>query len=109
MRTHRYQKHTSATVGDDRSAKNRCARSADSFRKCRTAELPVQPPDVRPPPQEKIAFTIAEAIGASGIGRTTLYALMKTGELRAIKLGRKTLIPAQGLYDFLSRLPVKRG
>jgi excisionase family DNA binding protein len=56
---------------------------------------------------DKLAFTIAEATAVSGIGRTTLYELMRCGDLPARKLGRKTLIPAQALKDLLSQLPTR--
>jgi excisionase family DNA binding protein len=54
---------------------------------------------------EKLAFTIAEAVSSSGIGRTKLYALIKEGQLEARKLGSKTLIPAPSLRSLVDGLP----
>jgi len=53
----------------------------------------------------KLAFTIPEAIASSGIGRTQLFALIKTGHLEARKLGTRTLIPAASLQSMIASLP----
>ena len=55
---------------------------------------------------EKLAFRIDEASSASGIGRTTLYAEMKEGRLRACKVGQRTLILRKELERYLENLPV---
>ncbi len=39
------------------------------------------------------------------VGHTKTYELIKTGQLRAIKLGARTLITRKDAEDFLSRLP----
>lgn len=62
----------------------------------------------KPTAYSKAAFTIAEAAAQTSIGRTTLYAKLKTGELRARKCGRKTLILAQDIQNFLDGLTVIR-
>lgn len=51
----------------------------------------------------KIAYTVAEAIEASGLGRTTIYALLKSGSLRKIKVGTRTLIFKNDLVDLLEQ------
>jgi excisionase family DNA binding protein len=53
----------------------------------------------------RLAYTIDEAVHASGIGRTKMYALIRSGDLDARKLGRRTLIPAEALRSLLQRLP----
>lgn len=53
----------------------------------------------------KLAFTIPEAIKATGIGRTALYEEIKAGNLRARKRGSQTLILADDLHEFLTGLP----
>jgi excisionase family DNA binding protein len=52
-----------------------------------------------------LAYTFAEAVRVSGIGRTTIYALLASGRLDARKVGRRTLIPAKALREFLENLP----
>ena len=56
--------------------------------------------------QQKLAFTIEQATEASGVGRTALFAAVRTGRLRARKLGRRTLILAADLQSFLDGLPL---
>jgi len=41
----------------------------------------------------KLAFTVAEFLRAVGIGRTSFYELVKSGKIRVIKLGGRTLVP----------------
>lgn len=38
------------------------------------------------------------------IGRTKLYELTGSGEIRAVKIGRRTIWPAQSLQEYLDRL-----
>ena len=38
-----------------------------------------------------------------GIGRNGVYALIKTGDLRSIKVGRKILVPLSAVDEFLER------
>jgi excisionase family DNA binding protein len=52
-----------------------------------------------------IAFTIPEACDASGLGRTSIYALISSGRLRARKHGKRTLILRKDLLAFLEGLP----
>ena len=39
-----------------------------------------------------LAISVNDTAKALGIGRSTVYALMKTGQLVSIKLGRRTLL-----------------
>ena len=41
----------------------------------------------------------------AGVGRTTVYALMKAGDLRAVKIGRRTIILYADLQRFADSLP----
>ena len=52
---------------------------------------------------DKIAYTISEAMAASGLGRTTIYELIKQGELARVKVGSRTLIRRQDLAIMLER------
>lgn len=38
-----------------------------------------------------------------GISRTTLFRLLKEGDLGVVKLGRRTMIPAADIADFIQR------
>jgi excisionase family DNA binding protein len=52
----------------------------------------------------QIAYTIAEACAASRASRTTLYNAIRTGELRARKRGRRTIILASDLLCWLESM-----
>ncbi|HEX4407374.1 MAG TPA: helix-turn-helix domain-containing protein [Xanthobacteraceae bacterium] len=56
-----------------------------------------------------LAYTIRQACSLAGIGRTTIYAEIKSGRLRARKIGRRTLILSDELMDYLRRLPDQQG
>ena len=43
----------------------------------------------------KLSYTIDEVVAASGLGRTTIYELIKRGELPRVKVGSRTLIRRQ--------------
>lgn len=46
----------------------------------------------------KLAFSIREACEASSLGRTTIYKHIATGRLRAVRVGGRTVIPAESLH-----------
>ena len=45
----------------------------------------------------KLAFTIAEACHAVGLGRSKIYELIGQGRLESRKIGSRTIIPAESL------------
>ncbi len=56
---------------------------------------------VKPDPP-KIAYSIREACAASSLGRTTLYAHISAGRLRAVRVGGRTIIPAEALHALIA-------
>jgi excisionase family DNA binding protein len=52
-----------------------------------------------------IAYSIAEACKVCSLGRTTIYAAIKRGELPTCKVGRRTLITAQALSAWINNSP----
>lgn len=53
----------------------------------------------------KISFTVAEAMAATGLGKTTLYEEIGNGRLRAKKRGATTLIRGEDLRHYIDSLP----
>jgi len=49
----------------------------------------------------KIGYSIREACRASSLGRTTIYHHISTGRLRAVRVGGRTIIPAEALHALI--------
>lgn len=49
--------------------------------------------DSEPPRLQPMAYRIPDACHVLGIGRTSLYELVKAGELKLIKIAGRTLVP----------------
>jgi excisionase family DNA binding protein len=52
-----------------------------------------------------IAMSIADVSAETGIGRDSIYAAIRNGQLEARKWGRRTLITDEALQRFLNGLP----
>ena len=53
---------------------------------------------------EKLSLNISEAADMACIGKTNLYAKIATGELKAKKIGRRTIILVEDMKNFLANL-----
>lgn len=51
------------------------------------------------------AYTIAQFTELYGISRAKVYNLLKAGELQAVKVGRRTLIPSESAEAWFTGLP----
>lgn len=54
--------------------------------------------------QKRLALSPAEAARAAGVGRTTLYVALGSGELRSFRYGRRRLIRVESLDEWLRSL-----
>jgi predicted DNA-binding transcriptional regulator AlpA len=52
----------------------------------------------------KAAYTVSDTMEVLSIGRTKLYQLMQSGDLKPRKLGRRTLILASDITALLDKL-----
>ena len=52
----------------------------------------------------KAAYAVGETLDLLSIGRTSLCAAVKRGDLKCVKFGKKTLFYAADLASFLTRL-----
>ena len=52
---------------------------------------------------EKLAYQVNEAVRVSGLSRTTLYELMKTGRLKTVLVAGRRLVPAENLKALLNQ------
>ena len=52
---------------------------------------------------EPISVRIPEAVRLTGLSRSRIYELMKSGEIEFVKVGSSTLIPFDSLRGFIKR------
>ena len=57
---------------------------------------------------DKLAYTVAEAATAAGVGRTLLFQEIRDGHLIARKIGRRTIIVREELEAWLQSRPAAR-
>lgn len=53
----------------------------------------------------KLAYTVAEAVAATGLSDDTLYRKHHAGEITMRKAGRRTLIAAEDVQRMIDNLP----
>ncbi len=53
---------------------------------------------------ERQTYTVPEAAKILGIGRTAAYQAVKTGEIPAVRIGRRLLVPVMALERLLNAL-----
>ncbi|MFL6238639.1 MAG: helix-turn-helix domain-containing protein [Actinomycetes bacterium] len=51
-----------------------------------------------------LLLTAEQAAEALGVGRTTVYGLLRSGLLKSVRVGRLRRIPASALTEFVGRL-----
>ena len=51
---------------------------------------------------EKLAYSIKEACKASSLSRTTVYSHIAAGRLRVVRIGGRTIVPADALHKFIN-------
>lgn len=56
-----------------------------------------------PVAQEKLSYSVAEAVHATSLCRSRIYQLMRDGVLRRSRVGRRTLIDAESLRALISQ------
>lgn len=54
-------------------------------------------------------LTVEEAARRLSLGRTTLYALLKDGQITSVRVGRLRRIPAEALDTYTARLLAEQG
>ena len=52
-----------------------------------------------------LAYRISELAPLIGVGRSTIYRLIGEGQLRAMKIGHRTVVCGESVRRFLAELP----
>ncbi|WP_426572151.1 helix-turn-helix domain-containing protein [Aquihabitans sp. McL0605] len=52
---------------------------------------------------DRLAYPITDAAERIGVGRTTLYGLIESGDLESVTIGRRRLVTEDALRAFLAR------
>jgi excisionase family DNA binding protein len=55
-------------------------------------------------PSPLTLLTVEEAAQRLSIGRTTMYALLKAGQINSVRIGRLRRIPSEALTTYTARL-----
>lgn len=56
----------------------------------------------------KSLLSTAEAFDRIDVGNTTGYSLLKSGQLRSVKIGKRRLIPEDAISDFIASLEAQQ-
>lgn len=60
-------------------------------------------PDIAP-----LAYTVLDATKALRVGKTSIYELFKSGALLPVRIGGRTLIPAEQIHRLIAEAPLAR-
>jgi excisionase family DNA binding protein len=52
---------------------------------------------------DRSLYSVSEVVERLGVSQTTLYALLRRGDLPRVKVGRRTFVPAPDLEAYLER------
>lgn len=58
---------------------------------------------------DKTLLNITEACEKLRIGRTRLYQILNTGQIKAVRMGKRTFIPAVAIDEFINGLQPFKG
>ena len=66
-------------------------------------------PKMHPQTMQPIAVSPSEAARLAGVGRTTLYAALSSGDLTSIKIGTRRLITVDAIRAWLKQNELQAG
>lgn len=58
----------------------------------------------QPENTERVLLTVEAAADRLSIGRTTMYALIKAGHIRTVRIGHLRRVPADALHTYVQQL-----
>ncbi len=54
-------------------------------------------------------LSVREFMASTGLGRTKTYELIGSGDLETVTVGRRRMVPAEALQDWVARLRTQSG
>ena len=54
--------------------------------------------------RDRLLYSVNEAMELLNLGRSVIYELIRSGQLRTVKVGRRRLVPARALDDYVDGL-----
>ncbi|OYO08879.1 DNA-binding protein [Enemella evansiae] len=54
--------------------------------------------------RDRLLYSVNEAMELLNLGRSVIYELIRSGQLRTVKVGRRRLVPAKALDDYVNGL-----
>jgi len=57
--------------------------------------------------QMKLVYTVNEVAEVLRIGRNLAYEMVRTGDIPSIRMGKRILVPGDGLKEMLGGVPVQ--
>ena len=58
---------------------------------------------------QKAFLSVPEFMATTGLGRTKTYELIGSGDLETVTVGRRRMVPAEALQDWVARLRTQSG
>jgi excisionase family DNA binding protein len=60
-------------------------------------------PGIEPGPGDRLSYSMEEAATMLGVGRTAVYDLARTNDLKTFKIGKRRLVTRDALIEFLEQ------
>jgi excisionase family DNA binding protein len=57
---------------------------------------------------DRLAYSVEDGANLLGIGRTLMFDLVRRGDVPSIKVGKRRLIPARALSEWVDRQQVEQ-
>ena len=53
---------------------------------------------------DELALTVSQVVERTRIGRNRVYQAIEAGELRAVRIGRRIVVPVAAVHEWLGQL-----
>ena len=53
---------------------------------------------------QRITISVADAMSATGLGKTSMYELLNDGSIRSFKVGKKRLVILESIHEWIANM-----